>query len=317
MGRVAGWQDRRVRSLRWVVAALLLVSCAGAPAADPPPVRVGAPAEAEAQLVAHTAAALLRAAGIPAVVQHFEDAADARTALEVGAVDVVPAYTGAVWLEVLELPDPPGDPRVSVRRVAQLDAANGVRWLTPSFGAEEGPWSPPANATFAFFVAGPVQDDLRTLSQLAARLSTDPDAVLCVDPEFAARRDGLEVVLDAYAIAQVRTAPLPPEEAVAAVAAGECLAGLSVATDGQAWARGLYPLVDDLHVLPAFVVALVVPAGLPRTDPAVPAALQPFLDGVSTALLGGWNARVVAGEPIDEVAADAAAQLRGETPPQG
>src|SRR5690606_33570410 len=115
---------------------------------------------------------------------------------------------------------------------------------------------PPANATFAFVVAGPpsVDADLTTLSQLAARLSERPDAVLCVDEEFAERRDGLRAVLAAYSVRSDQPVlALDPDEAVRGVMSGACLAGLTTATDGAAWRAGLRPLVDDLRVFPAFV----------------------------------------------------------------
>lgn len=281
------------------------------PTATVEPLRVGTSTEHEAQLLGHTLVALLEDAGLPATVETFDGATDARQALELGVIDLLPGYTGAAWLEVLGRPDPPGDPRTSYRRVRQDDADRGVVWLRPRFALEEGLHLPPANATFAFFVQGPpsVTASLTTMSQLAARLVEEPGALLCVDPEFAERSDGLEAVLDAYAIADVRSAPAPPDEAIAGVRSGECLAGLATATDGAAWRAGLRPLIDDLRVFPAFVVTVQVPDGLRVSRPDVVAAVTPFTDHLTTERLGRWNAEVLGGTDVEQVAEGAARRL--------
>lgn len=272
------------------------------------PVRVGAGQQPEARLLAGVMVQLLTAAAVPAEVVELADASDARRALELGDVDVVPAYTGEAWLEVLNRADPPSDQATSLARVAEADEAIGLVWLRPPITGD-GLTAPPADATFAFVVDddGP-HADVTTMSQLATRLGQLADPVLCVDPAFVEREDGLPVVLDAYSIAPASIERLgtTPAEAVLGVAAGDCDAGLTSATDGTAWALGQRPLVDDLGVFPAFVVAPVVAAGdLARVE----GALRPLTRRLTTALLGQWNARVVQGEPLEVVAADAAAAL--------
>jgi osmoprotectant transport system substrate-binding protein len=149
------------------------------------------------------------------------------------------------------------------------------------------------------------------VSQLAARLEERPEATVCVDREFGEREDGLRAVLDAYGVGTDRPfQAASPEEAVIAVAAGDCLAGLTTATDGAAWAAGLRPLVDDLEVFPAFVVAAQVRDDALDEQPAIADALAPFGAHLTTARVGGWSARVIAGVPVEQVAAEAAAQLR-------
>ncbi|HEX9890024.1 MAG TPA: glycine betaine ABC transporter substrate-binding protein, partial [Nitriliruptorales bacterium] len=286
------WHPPVVRSLGLAVTLLVLATACppGAGSPDPPPsveaVVIGAGPDRESQLLAAVTAGLLDAAGIPVVVREpFDQRRDARQALEFGDVDVLPGYTGATWLEVLDRADPPGDPLSSYRRVRQLDLGNGVTWLRPDFGRDERIDQPPANATFAFFVRGlPAPSaSLQTLSQLASRLADQPEAALCVDPDFAERPDGLEQVLDAYSIPRgIRRVAAAPEDAVEGVAAGGCVAGLSTATDGQAWRAGLKPLRDDLEVFPAFVVALQVVTELRRKRPEVEAAVEPLLVYLTT-----------------------------------
>lgn len=288
------------------------------PAVDP--LRVGSGPEAESLLLAHVLVELLREGALPARVVEFADTDDTRRALEVGDVDLAPGYTGEAWLTVLGRADPPNDPRTSYARVREFDEAQGILWPQPQFSRSRSITEPPADATFAFVVAGPpsINADLTTLSELASRLAEQPDAQLCIDPEFAGRRDGLVAVLDAYDIRrEVPVLGVPPEDAVVLVSAGECIAGLTTATDGEAWQRGLRPLVDDLGIFPAFVVLPQVRDTARIGDPGLLAAIAPFGAGLTTARLGEWNGRVTAGEPVEEVAADAAftlLQLAGRDP---
>jgi osmoprotectant transport system substrate-binding protein len=271
------------------------------------PIRVVSGPDAETALLAHTLARLLELSGMPADVVAISDARDSRQALELGDVDVRPGYTGETWLETLGRDNPPGDPEASFLAVRDHDLAEGIVWLRPRFS--EGF---PANATFAFVVQGPpsADADLRTMSQLAARLAEQPDARVCVDREFGSRPDGLRAVLEAYSMRSDRPfLAAGPEEAVLGVAAGDCLAGLTTATDGAAWAAGLRPLVDDLRVFPAFVPLPQIRTDLLDDHPAVKVALGPMAAQLTTPLLGQWNARVMAGEPVEEVADDAAREL--------
>ena len=314
------WQPGHVR--RWLSLLLLLVACTtqvgpNVPAGSDeqtsavPPVRIAGGPEIETQILAHTMVSLLERSGQPAEIVAFTDAGDARQALELGDVDVQAAYTGEAWLEVLGRADPPGDPRASFVAVRDHDEPEDLIWLRPRFG-DGSLEQPPANATFAFVVQGPpaAGADLRTLSDLARRLSEQPDARVCVDREFGSRSDGLRAVLEAYSVRSDREfLAADPEEAVRGVVAGDCLAGLTTATDGNAWQAGLRPLVDDLRVFPAFVPLPQIRAGLLGEQPSVRVALGPMAAQLTTALLGSWNARVVAGEPVEQVADDAAREL--------
>jgi osmoprotectant transport system substrate-binding protein len=284
-----------------------------------PAVRVAGGPDAEAALLANVLVAMLTGNGIDAEVVPFSSARDARQAIELGEVDLRPAYTGETWLETLGQADPPGDPRESFAAVRRHDEAEGLLWLRPRFG--DGIDEAPANATFAFVVAGPpaVDADLRTMSQLAARLSEQPDARVCVDREFGSRPDGLRAVLAAYSVRSGREyLAADPQEAVAGVLAGDCVTGLTTATDGAAWAAGLVPLEDDLRVFPAFVPLPQLRQDAVTSRPEIRTAVAPMAAQLTTALLGGWNARVLRGEPLEEVAAEAAEVLyerAGRQPP--
>jgi osmoprotectant transport system substrate-binding protein len=304
--------------MRRLLVVLLLAALGCAPGADasdpdggPEAVRVAAAADAETTLLAHAAVGLLAAEGLPAEVVSFSDARDTRQALELGAVDVRIGYTGESWLETLGRADPPGDPRTSVAAVRDHDVDEGIVWLRPRYG--EGGDAPPANATFSLAVMGPPgrDADLRSVSELATRLSEQPDARVCVDREFGSRTDGLRAVLEAYSVRSDRPfLAATPEEAVLGVAAGDCLAGLTTATDGQAWRAGLQPLVDDLEVFPAFVVLPQVRAELLEERPAARVALTPMANELTNQLLARANASVAGGADVEAAADDLAAELR-------
>ena len=279
-------------------------------AVEEDPIHIAAGPDGESVLLAHVMVSLLERAELPATVVTFSDTVDARQAIELGQVDMRLAYTGEAWLGALGRPNPPGDPRASYEAVREHDAAEGIVWLRPRFA--EGLDQPPANATFAFVVQGPpaIDADLRTMSQLAARLSERPEAAVCVDREFGTRSDGLRAVLEAYSVRAERTfLGTDPEEAVLGVAAGDCIAGLTTATDGRAWQAGQRPLLDDLRVFPAFVPLPQVREDTLAAHPEIPTALRPMTAQLTTALVGRWNARVLAGEPIEDVAEDAARVL--------
>jgi osmoprotectant transport system substrate-binding protein len=293
------------------VAALVAASCGGPDGPEVAPLRVAAAEDGEGQLLAHVLVALLGDAEVDAEVRAYADARDGQQALELGAADVRAGYTGEAWLETLGRADPPGDPEASFAPVRVDAQRRGIVWLPPRFSDE--PEGPPANATFALAVAGPPSPDadLRTVSQLASRLSERADASVCVDREFGARSDGLRAVLDAYLVrADQPFLAASPEEAVRGVVAGDCLAGLTTASDGAAGAAGLQVLVDDLEVFPAFVPAVQVRAEVLEERPEVADVLDPFGQELTTSLLRTWNARILTGEPVEQVAAEAAAELR-------
>jgi osmoprotectant transport system substrate-binding protein len=302
-----------------LAATLVVTACTGMPTSGGSPsptgplLRVGSGPESESLLLAGIVSDLLEAEGFRTFVDRFQDSQDARQALEVGDVDLLPGYTGQAWLEVLGRPNPSGDPRTSFARVRSADEANGIVWLRPAFEVEKGIDGPPANATFGMFVRGvpSVDADLRTMVQLATRLAQEPDAVVCVDKEFAQRPDGWTAVAVPYGIDRSReVTEASPDVAVASVAVGRCMVGLSTATDGRAWEAGLVLLEDPLGVFPAFVVSVQVRDTVLDTHPELDAALAPLLSQLTTRMLGTWNGRVVSGMPIEDVAAAAATSLR-------
>ncbi|MEX2325101.1 MAG: glycine betaine ABC transporter substrate-binding protein [Nitriliruptoraceae bacterium] len=293
-----------------------LVACTSAPATGDdavalPAVTVAAGPDSESLLLAHIVVALLDVNEIAGEVVNFVDSRDSRQALELGAVDLRIGYTGETWLETLARADPPSNPRESFAAVRDFDAQRGITWLPPRFS--ENGHGPPANATFAFVIQGPpsADADLVTMSQFASRLSARPEAMVCVDREFATRPDGLPAVLSAYSVRSDRAfLAAEPDQAVLGVAAGDCLAGLTTTTDPDAFLAGLRPLIDDLGVFPAFVPSVQIRTDIADDRPQIRFAVMPLPLQLTTPMLAQWNARVRAGESIEDVATSVALQLR-------
>lgn len=275
-----------------------------------PAVRIGVGPEQESVLLGAVLARLATEAGFAPEVVGFADGAAVRQALEVGDVGVAPGYTGQTWLEELVRENPPGDPRSSFQGVASADESNGIVWLRPTFDLAAGVTGPPADATLALWVTPDVAVESPSIAELGSLLADDGDHEVCVDAEFGARSDGWSAVAQRYSIPPVTLVEATPQEAVAGVASGQCLVGLSTLTDGAAWAEELVPLADPLEVFPAFVVSVQVTEQVVEELPGLPEALQPLPDHLTSAMLGTWNARVRGGDEVTEVADDAVAQLR-------
>ena len=288
--------------LRWLVAVLALAAtvlsgCGGEPVDASPAVVVGYGSTTEQRVLAALTVVALERAGVPVEVR--PDLGDTqrlrRTALR-GDIDVFWDYTGAAWALGLGQQAPPADPEESFQRVREADRANDLTWLEPTR----------ANATLALFVreADVPAEGPPTLTWLSSQLSTG-DAALCADPAFISRSGGLEALAVAYSISleQMVAVPATEAEAIAAVADGRCLAGLATATSGAARNAGLVPVVDDLGVFPAFVVAPVVRAAALERTPALEEALRGVTELLDSTVLAELNARVEAGTEPGELAA--------------
>lgn len=279
--------------LAGVLGAVLAACGAGSGA----PIVVGAGPTVEQQVLAALTAEALRRQDIAVEVTELPgQTRTLRRRARADAIDVFWDYTGAAWaLGLGERVPPAADPIESYAQIRSADEDAGLQWLTPSA----------ANATLALFVRAedlPGPDEDRSLTWLAGRLSSG-DARLCADAEFLESAAGLPALAVEYAINldQLELLPADEDQAVAAVAAGECFAGLASATSGAAAGAGLVPVTDVQAVFPAFVVAPVahVDAG---TAEQIDGALAPVAAALDTATLAGLNAEVLAGEEPAAVA---------------
>lgn len=287
------------RRLAALALALLLAAGCRSAAAEPEVV-VGIGSTDEQRVLAALAVEALRRSDVPTrTVEELGGTLGLRRAALADRIDLYWDYTGAAWALGMRESAPPADPLESWERVRQADAGRGLVWLPATR----------ANATLALVVRRddlPPPDAQRDLGWLAGALSSG-DHSLCADPDFIVRDGGLRALAAEYGMdvagLQRRAIAVEEGDAIAAVAAGDCFAGLATATSGSARAAGLVPVSDELRVFPAFIVAPVVREGSSADRQVVTDALRPVVEAVDTGRLADLNARVAAGERPAAVAA--------------
>ncbi len=204
-------------------------------------IAVGSKTDTEQLLLGYMAVELLDAAGAEVIDQvDLGDTGRLRDALLAGEIDLYWEYTGTGWLVHLGESDPPADPEDLYRAVADRDLdENGVQWLEPTG----------ADTNFGLAVARLTAEELglETVEDLANYLDTDPEgATLCVDADFESRPDGLDLFERSVGIRWPRESLEITDTNVIypSVAAGNCLVGQVVATDGRLPALDLVVLDD-------------------------------------------------------------------------
>ena len=286
-----------------VVAAMILLLPQGAPAPPQPserPVVVASKPFGESYLLAEMFAQLLEARGLRVDRRPGLGATEvAFSALQSGAIDVYPEYTGTGLLAILH-ETPSGDAADAYRRVStEFRERFGVRWLAP-LGFENG---------YAISVRRATADSLHleTLSDLA-RHAGRLRAGLTAD--FIGRADGLVGLQRAYDLHFGEVRPLGPAIKYQALAAGNVDVIDGYATDGLIAKYDLTVLRDDRHFFPPYDAVPVVSARLAATNPRAIAALGELGGQLDSARMRALNERIEVGqEPVASVARDALAQL--------
>ncbi len=277
-----------------------LAGCTASQAEEPQSetVVVGVGSTVEQQvLAALTWEALRRAGAEVRLEQGLGGTPSLRRNALIGSIDAYWDYTGAAWSLGRGEQAPPADPAESWERISRADEDTNLVWLRPSA----------ANATLGLVVRAddlPPRGAQRGMTWLAQELSTGQRR-LCADKDFVRRPAGLQALAEEYAIAldQVEVVERAEDEAITAVAAGECFAGLATATSGTAARRGLVAVADDLRVFPAFIVAPVVREGSTADRPRVRRTLEAVAGLLDTVALARLNAAVEAGREPRAVAA--------------
>lgn len=287
-------------------ALLLAASCVPSVSDAAPTVVVGVGASDEQRVLAALSIVALDRAGLaPEVRPDLGGTVDLRREAIRGNIDVYWDYTGAAWALGLHQQTPPADPMESYERVLRADEEHDLVWLEPT----------EANATLALFVRETAipEDEPATLSWLSRTLS---EQRLCADRDFIRRPGGLPDLARAYAfnLDDVQLVWAQEGAAIDRVASGECYAGLATATSGEARRAGLVPVVDDLVVFPAFVVAPVARAPALEAVPAIAEAFAPVVALLDTPRLAALNAEVAGGADPEQLAEEVLAELLGPAP---
>jgi len=264
------------------------------------PVVVASKPFGESYLLAEMFAQLLESRGIPVDRRPGLGATQvAFAALESGAIDVYPEYTGTGLLAVLHAP-PMHDAAAVFDTVQRaFEQRWGIRWLPP-LGFEN---------TYAIAVrAGTAgRYGLRTLSDLtgvASKLTAG------FTPDFIGRPDGLPGLAHAYGLHFAAVRPLNQALKYRALAAGRVDVVDGYSTDGSIARYGLVVLDDDRHFFPPYQAAALVGVRLQRDNPAAVTVLTELSGRLSAPVMRGLNQRVeIGGESVAAVAASALSSL--------
>lgn len=236
------------------------------------------------------------------------DTPTTRAALLSGDIDTYWEYNSTGWVEHLgEAGSPNSDGEELTDLVADLDRSrNSIEWLGRSS----------FNDTYGFAVAPSIAEETRAsritveafdLEGMADYLEDNPDTIVCVEPEFPGRADGLVL------FEQSTGFDLPEErlrvfddaaDIYDAVADGICDFGEIFTTDGRIDANDLTVVVDP-GVFYVYNVSLNIPTSLyERASEAWDALVSDILAPLSQNRITELNRRVSDGEPLSEVAAD-------------
>jgi osmoprotectant transport system substrate-binding protein len=242
---------------------------------------VGSKLDTEAQILGRLMALQLEAKGYSVRTKIPLGGTDIiRKALTSKRIDVYWEFTGT-GLNLLGQ-RPIGDPQAAYAKVKELDAANGVTWLPAAR----------LNDTYALAVKGDGAIAARTLSELAARLGSQPGARLCVDPEGGFREDVLPVLQSVYGITIGDTTQLGHTLIPPAVAEGRCAVGIVYSTTALIVKHGLRILEDDKAAFGAYTPAPAVLTSRLTRWPRLADDLAGLTAALDTATITTLNAQV-------------------------
>jgi osmoprotectant transport system permease protein len=267
------------------VRAALLALALVAPSAGRPVV-VGSKNFVESEVLAELLALSLEDRGIP-VARRLDLGGTliCLEALESGAIDVYPEYTGTGLVAVLG-EEAPRDGLASFLQVKKDFAGRGLVWLDP-FGFED---------TYAVAVSRSL--GVRTLSELAARA---PRLTLAASEEFLGRPDGLALLGERYGMSFRSVKVMNHELAYLAVGRGAVDALDVYTTDPELASGDLVCLEDDRHAFPPYHAAPLARSAV-LDQPGVRAALESLEGALDATTIRELNARVRGGERARDVA---------------
>jgi len=236
------------------------------------------------------------------------DTPTTRAALLGGDIDLYWEYNSTGWVEHLGQADPPNpEGEELTESVAAIDSErNSIEWIGRSS----------FNDTYGFAASPAIAEETRAsritveafdLDAMAEYLEDNSDTIVCVEPEFPGRADGLVLFEEAtgFAIPQDRIRVFEnAADVYEAVAIGTCDFGEIFTTDGRIDSLDLTVVVDP-GVFYVYNVSLNIPTGLyERAPEAWDDLVAEILAPLSQNRITELNRRVAEGEPLSEVAAD-------------
>lgn len=272
----------------WVMMTALLLGAQGARAE----VTVGSKAFPESWILGEALAARMRADGI-ARVQHRHNLGGTEIvaqALQSGAVDVYPEYTGTIQEVLLHRSGTSGAATADSMRaeLARLGLA-----VSDPIGFNDG-----------YAIAMPETTAARLRIRTISDLGRHPDLRLGLTHEFLGRADGYPGLARHYGLRMQRVLGIQHELAYTALASGRIDATDIYTTDAQIARLGLRVLEDDRHFFPRYDAVWLYRLDLPAREPRALEAIRALTGRISETAMIRANARVVLDGISYEAAAD-------------
>ena len=236
------------------------------------------------------------------------DTPTTRAALLAGDIDTYWEYNSTGWVEHLGNSDAPADDGEDLTEaVAEADrSTNQIEWIGRST----------FNDTYGFVVSPDIAEETEAtrfsvdafdLEAMADYLADNSEAIVCVEPEFPDRGDGLVLF-------ETDTGFTVPQDQIrvfddaadiyGAVAEGVCDFGEVFTTDGRIDSLDLTTVVDP-GVFYIYNVSLNIPTSLYDQAPeAFDELVDDILSPLSQTRITELNRRVADGESVSDVASD-------------
>ena len=277
-----------VRVLVVLAVIVVVLSPARSARADSRPIHVGSKRFVESYILAEMVAQLARGEGQAAAHdQGLGGTAVVFRALEDGAIDVYPEYTGTLAETVV---------KSGAADLASLRAALAPRGLAISepLGFEN---------TYALAVSRSVAKHLglAKISDLPAH----PELRVALSHEFVGRRDGWPGLAERYGLPFAAPRAIDHALAYEAIARGETDLTDVYTTDSKIARFDLVVLADDRKFFPPYDAVLVYRADLPARAPSFARVLARLAGTIDAAAMQRMNARAdLDGVPFAKVAGD-------------
>lgn len=213
-----------------------------------------------------------------------------------GQVDVYWEYVGTSLVTYNKVNDRL-DRQAAYDKVKELDAKQGVTWLSPS----------EADNTYALAVlnGNAKTESIKTLSDLAASYNDGGKLLMAVNAEFPGRADGLPGLRKTYDFKTSRAVLRPMDSGLTypALRDGQVDVALVFATDGRVQAFNFRVLEDDKQFFPSYALAPVVRTSVLESTPELAEPLNAMSAKLDSSVMQKLNARVdVEKTPIEQVA---------------
>jgi osmoprotectant transport system permease protein len=277
------------------LALALLVLASSATSAETTRLRVGSKRFTESYILAEIVVALAKAEGIDAThEQGLGGTAVTYRALEDGAIDVYPEYTGTIAETIVK------DGPAGIARLRSALAPRGIG-VSDSLGFEN---------TYALAVSRAAA----TASQLSrvSDLGRSPELRIALSHEFAGRSDGWPGLAARYGLGDRKPAAIDHALAYEALTKRSIDVTDVYTTDPKIARYDLVVLEDDRHFFPPYEAVLLYRLDTLRRVPALERVIERLTGKIDVVTIQKLNARVeLDGISFRDVAAEYLAQQGG------